>query len=198
MIFCSLPAATVLLFAVFHLLDLKVRVMTAFQTPNDRDSMIEEFNNPTSGPIILIMTYVLGSTGLNLQKDCRRIHLIEIASNLGSLGQSLGRVRRFGNPYGVIYLYEYYVEGTFDDRNVWKAIEKAVPQAMAELNRQIFKGDNDEGTGAVDLGDWTLIDKKLMKVEDVDLAEGQEVVILTAHELLREILMMAKGEQVSL
>ena len=64
------------------------------------------------------MTYVLDSTGLNLQKHCRRIHLIEIASNLGSLGQSLGRVRRLDNSYDVIYLYEYYVKGIFDDRSV--------------------------------------------------------------------------------
>ena len=44
----------------------------------------------------------------------------------------------------------------------------------------------------MDLGEWTLIDGKLIKVDEVDLIEGQEVIVLTAHELLREILRMVK------
>ncbi|KAL9065324.1 MAG: hypothetical protein Q9161_008311 [Pseudevernia consocians] len=98
----------------------------------------------------------------------------------------------------VIYLYEYFVEGTFDDRNVWRSIEKAVLQVMAELNRQIFKDDSDEGIDSVGLEEWTLIDGKLIKVEEMNLDEEQKVIILIAHELLREILMMIKGEQVRL
>ena len=57
---------------------------------------------------------------------------------------------------------------------------------MAELNRQIFKGDSDEGIGSVDLEEWTLIDEKLVKIEEVDLDEGQKVIIMIAHELLRD------------
>ena len=69
---------------------------------------------------------------------------------------------------------------------------------MTELNRQIFKNNNDERIDAVDLEDWTLIDNKLIKVKNVDLAKKQKVIILTTHELLREILIMTKSEQVSL
>ena len=118
MIFYSLSAATVLLFAVFRLLDLKIKVITTFQTSNNRDNIIQKFNDSTSEAIILIMIYVLNLTNLNLQKHCRRIHLIEIVSNLGSLKQSLDRVRRLDNLYNVIYLYEYYMKETFDDRSV--------------------------------------------------------------------------------
>lgn len=176
--------------------------MTAFQTSHERDTMIEEFNDPSNKAIVFIITYVLGATGLNLQKDCRRIHMIEVASNLGIFAQALGRLRRFGNPFAIVFLYEYYVEGTFDDRNVWRPIEKAIPQAMAELNRQIFngavKGGKDEGTGSVDLGNWIMVDGKLKRLDDLDLWEGQEVHILSPHEVLREILIMAKGERVQL
>ncbi len=33
---------------------------------------------------------------------------------------------------GLVYFYEYYVEGTFDDKSVWRNREKAEPQAMAK------------------------------------------------------------------
>lgn len=43
---------------------------------------------------------------------------IESGHSLGVLARAPGRVRRLGNPSDVVYLYEYYVEGTFDNRSV--------------------------------------------------------------------------------
>ena len=34
----------------------------------------------------------------------------------------------------VVYVYQYYLGGTFDDVIVRRNIEKAIPEAMAELN----------------------------------------------------------------
>ena len=68
--------------------------------------------------------------------------MLEGAAKQGTLAQAVGRAGRFGYPSPVVYLYEYYVQGTFDDKNVWCNIEKAVPQAMAEFNRQIFNNGN--------------------------------------------------------
>ena len=47
----------------------------------------------------------------------------------------------------VVFVYQYYIGGTFDDVIVRRNIEKAMPEAMAELNRRIFK-EGDEDTQA--------------------------------------------------
>lgn len=141
------------------------------------------------------MTYAVGSTGLNMQRKCRRVHVIEAAHNLGVLTQALGRVRRLGNPSEVVYLYEYYVENTFDDKSVWRNIEKFIPEAMATLNMAIFKG-LDESMGELDVGDWTVQNGELMRCEEV--MADKEIEPLSAHDLLRHILMAAKGEKITL
>ena len=122
---------------------------------NERDCIIEDFNNEDEKSMVCLMTYAVGSTGLNMQHRCRRVHVIEAAHNLGVLTQALGCVRRLGNPSYVVYLYEYYVENTFDDRSVWKNIEKFVPEAMATLKQTIFNG-GDDSTGELDVGGYTV------------------------------------------
>lgn len=182
------------------MLQIEVVTITAFQKGDERDRIIDAFNDHDKKAMICIMTYAIGSTGLNMQKRCRRVHVVESAHNLGVLQQALGRARRLGNPFDVVYLYEYFVENTFDDRAVWKNIEKAVPEAMAHLNLQIFHG-GDDSEGEFDIGDWVIENGELVRLEDsnIDTDEDDEVVEpLTAHELLRHILMAAKGEKVKL
>ena len=66
---------------------------------------------------------------------------------------------------------------------------------MATLNRTVFNG-GDESTGELDIGDWTVHNGALEKCEDVT---GDEVIEpLSARNLLRYILMAAKGEQMTL
>ncbi len=55
----------------------------------------------------------------------------------------------------MVWLYEYFVDDSFDSRTIWRNIEKAVSRAMAEINKQVFNGGNDDGDdNTVDLGDW--------------------------------------------
>ncbi len=76
---------------------------------------------------------------------------------------------------------------------------------MAHLNQQIFHG-NDESEGELDIGDWIIEYGELVRLEnpmqDVRDDEGNLlrnfVEPLTAHELLRHILMATKGEKVRL
>lgn len=46
--------------------------------------------------------------------------MIESAHNLGAqaqaLGRALGRALRVGNPSSVVWLYEYFVDDSFDSR----------------------------------------------------------------------------------
>ncbi len=71
---------------------------------------------------------------------------------------------------------------------------------MAELNRQIFhNADNDPNAAIdVDLGNWVVIDGKLKKLSEMDLLPDEKREVLTAHEMLRHILLQAKGERIDL
>lgn len=193
-IFCQLPAVVTFIITTARLLEIEVITLASFQIMEQRDTIIDTFNESLNRPMILIMTYAVGSTGLNLQKDCKRVHCLKGANNLGILSQSLGRVRRLGNPNDIVYIYEYFVKGTFDDRNVWRNIEKVVPQAIAELNRQIFYGEDEDEVGDVDLGNWVMIDGKLTRHDTIDPIDGVTLDILTPHELLKYLLLQAKGE----
>ena len=62
------------------------------------------------------MTYAVAGIGHNIQEDCRRLHAIEIGHNLSVLAQALGRILRLGNPADVVYLFEYMMMKTFDDK----------------------------------------------------------------------------------
>lgn len=143
---------TVLLYAVFKLLRINDVTFTAFQKPDERNRVIDQFNGDEEEAMVLIMTYAVGSIGLNLQYRCWNAHVVESAHNLGTLGQAVGRARRLGNPSPVVHLYECYVAGTFDDKMVWQIIENAIPEAMAQLNRSIFRGEDE--TGYVNIGEW--------------------------------------------
>ncbi len=82
-------------------------VITAFTAYDDRAQ-------------VLITTFAVGSTGPNIQQKCWRVHMIESAHNLGAqaqaLGRALGRALRVGNPSSVVWLYEYFVDDSFDSR----------------------------------------------------------------------------------
>lgn len=42
---------------------------------------------------------------------------------------------------------------------MWHNTDKAIPEAMAELNRQIFSGHENDGDGVIDLdlGNWLVV-----------------------------------------
>ncbi|KAL8651507.1 MAG: hypothetical protein Q9210_003210 [Variospora velana] len=124
LIVCQLPAVSVYLLEVLKILGIKAEAYAAFQSMEEKQSIIDRFNTPGSGLRVLIIPYALAGFGLNLQKDCWRIHAIECAWNLAALEQAIGRVRRLGNPQPIVYVYEYIVPDTFDDKAVQRNVEK--------------------------------------------------------------------------
>lgn len=196
LIFCQLPATTVLILAVLRLLHIDVVTLGAFQKPEEREAVIAAFTERDDCAHVLVSTYAVAAVGLNLQPKCWRVHLIESAHNLGTQTQALGRAVRVGNPSPVVWLYEYYVENTFDSLTIWRNIEKAIPQAMAEINRVVFAGEEGSSDDSVDLGDWVFKGGEMVKLDEVSWEEGEKPHILSAHDVLRYILLKAKGEEI--
>ena len=182
------------------LIGIKAVVMAAHQSAEERDRYKDLFNHSEDEAMVLIIPFAVGATGLNLQERCHHVHIIESAHNDSTLAQGIGRTRRLGNPNSVVYVYQYYIGGTFDDMIVRRNIEKAIPEAMAELNRQVFKGGDDDTHASIDIGDWCLVNGHLVSLEDVEdiMVEGEEPVVLSAHEVLTHILTGMKGQHITL
>lgn len=77
-IFCQIPAVTVLLWTVYHLLGLRVAVITSFQSNEQRQGTIDEFNRHGYGLWILILrTHSLDSvtTSKKIAGGCMPLRL---------------------------------------------------------------------------------------------------------------------------
>lgn len=82
------------------------------------------------------------------------------------------------------------VMDTFDDEVIKRNILKAVQQAMAELNRNVFSSIEDnaetETSNTIDIGNWVLVNGQLERLEDVTENLGGDPLILTPTEVIRQ------------
>lgn len=195
LIFCQIPGVANFLLAVLDILNINAASLDSFQDQFARQAIVDEFNTAGSKLRILIVPYPLAGFGLNLQKDCWACHAIETAWNLANLEQVVGRIRRFKNPKKVVYLYGYMIPDTYDDRAVKRDIEKALPQAIAQPDRQIFTSSAKaaDGSGTADICDWVMKDGQLWRSEEAMKRFGP-CPVLSHEELLREILKGAKSQ----
>lgn len=98
------------------MLKIDARLVTADMKPKGREDTSDAFTQDRKKCMALVASYSVGSIGLNWQHLCHRVHLIHSPSSEPGGVQAIGRVRRFGNPSEVVYVYEYYGKDFFDDR----------------------------------------------------------------------------------
>lgn len=107
----------------------------------------------------------------------------------------IGRVRRIACCSDVVRVYEYHVAGAFDNRQVTKAIHKALPEAIAQLNSDLLQFDR--ATESIDIGEWVIYNGQLRRVEDVRPVALKRLSILSPIQFLRQLLLEARGEIVT-
>lgn len=172
-------------------------MLAAFQNHAEREHVIESFTTNITSSMVIVGTYACASTGLDLQTRCWRVHLFELAHNTGISAQAIGRVRRLGNPSEVVFVYEYSVKDSFNEKQVMSNIEKAIPGAMAILNKRMFYNyDDEDDEEDVDLDDWILRDGRLILAQEVDY-QKLGLKILSAEELITFILKRERGTSLS-
>jgi SNF2 family DNA or RNA helicase len=79
-----------------------VFVMKKELNPNQRGHLVKDFSDSVNG--VLLMTYELGSKGLNLQ-TASVVMLVDQCWNSSATTQSIGRIFRYGQIHNVIYIY---------------------------------------------------------------------------------------------
>ena len=76
LIFCALPAIMIQMLDILQALRIPVTIISADITTDQRNEIVQRFNE-TKAPQVLVLSYRISSTGLNLQKRCHFIALVD-------------------------------------------------------------------------------------------------------------------------
>lgn len=95
----------------------------------------------------MILTFKVSSCGLNLQKKSWNSTFIDPPPNVPIGLQAVGRQHRIGCPSSTVFVWEFYLRKSFNDRHLANNLRKALPSMMAELTGTIFLG---EGLGVME------------------------------------------------
>lgn len=79
---------------VLNLALIGTRTMHAKLKDTGRKALVDEFNNPTSQLKVLIITYDIGSVGLNLHQACNLVVLSAPGKSWSAEAQAFGRCMR--------------------------------------------------------------------------------------------------------
>jgi len=83
----------------------RVETIHSDQTTRERESIIDEFNDPDSDLRILLGTSRLIGQGLNVQHSCHVLVILEPQTNLSLTQQIIGRIYRLGQTaHQTIYI----------------------------------------------------------------------------------------------
>ncbi|EZF35706.1 hypothetical protein H109_04009 [Trichophyton interdigitale MR816] len=191
LIFVTMPAQVLWLESVLQLLDLDAHSYRAGLNVQDRQILADTFHRSPDKCYILITSFWVCCTGLNLQGHCRNLVFWDSAP-ISVEQQALGRLKRVGATK-TIRLFRLYVENTFSTVQNMKYINKAIPGLMAQLNMEVFGNNNDDGP--VCLGDWVVHEGQLVRANDPSVA-GLHLKILDGEQLLTCILMVLQGKAI--
>jgi hypothetical protein len=191
-VWCLFPAQQVFVAAALCLANIDAQVFHAGLTPTERANLVREFNESKDTCMVLVCSYSVNSSGLNLQHLCRNVHLFDTPISEAIKRQAIGRTWRLGQVDFVL-VYDYNVPDSFNTRQVSNAAEKAIPGLIAELNQGLFQMNHIDD-GKIVLGNWG----RTVTGEVRHFADGEEVPedvdLLDLGVVMHEIMKVMKGE----
>lgn len=198
-VFCSIPANQLLVYAVLQALRVSALLYTSNLSIEDRAAAVLKFTQKPNEAMVFIASYFVGSTGLNLYPLCYHILLFDSAHNEGAQRQALGRAQRIGQTE-TVEVFEINNVNTFQNRIIRNSIEKALPGTIAELDIDISLKPPSKSTGLqkedsqLDIGTWFVVDDELVQAPDprVDSLPAEQA--LSPEQLVRFLLRTKRGE----
>lgn len=143
LVFCSFPADLVSVFALLRSFNIEAQVLHAKMSPAERESLIKQFTTANDECPVLITTFALNSSGLNLQTLCRNLHMLDTPTSESTSAQAIGRLWRLGQQK-IVKVYEYHVPDTFSSRQVLRNAAKAIPGLVAQLDKALYCINTDD------------------------------------------------------
>jgi hypothetical protein len=115
---------------------------------------------------VFIGSWHVGSTGLNLQKQCNHSVEWDAPPSIGAMIQARSRSRRIGQSLAVENL-EVMVENSFQNRIMRTTIMKSLPGVMAHLTINVGEVNDSFATGNddddIEIGERFLVDGELIQ-----------------------------------
>ncbi|PWY66464.1 putative DNA repair helicase rad5,16, partial [Aspergillus heteromorphus CBS 117.55] len=142
-------------------------VIHAGLTARERSIIVKSFTRDPDKCMVLVMSYLVSSAGLNLQNLCRNLHLFSPATSKAVKDQSVGRALRVGQTR-TVFVYEYCVPKTFNVYLAERSMQKALPGLVTMMCTGLAPAlDNSEAGFSVE--GWVIRDGEL-----VALGNGEE------------------------
>ncbi|EGD97711.1 hypothetical protein TESG_05112 [Trichophyton tonsurans CBS 112818] len=193
-IWCLFPAEQVLVLTVLQLVGIDAKILSADLSVSEREHLVQAFTTDPERVMVLVCSYNVSSTGLNLQKLCRNVVIFSPPTSKASQDQAIGRVKRLGQTH-VVHVYEIRVRDSFNIRQVITNITKAVPALVADLNSRIFHIEEADMGGTIDLGEWAkLPNGRLVKRGEQEENDIPDDMWLQGDYVVTEILRTMQGE----
>ncbi|GAB1309796.1 hypothetical protein MFIFM68171_00006 [Madurella fahalii] len=123
--------------ALLDKLSFSVASIRASHTSNERERIVELFNNPASNMDCLVLNMSLSSAGLNLHKCCCRGIILQYPWNWPTIHQTIGRISRIGGKKIVDWVI-LHVTGTMYDVMEDKINRKYCEQLRLEARIPAF------------------------------------------------------------
>ena len=171
-IWCSIPANQLLLYACLQALKVDTATYTSKLSQAERTGLVNSFVNEPQASHVFIGGFNVGSVGSNLQLLCNHCLDFDAAPNKGAQDQAIGRLRRL-NQLLSVERFELSVEGSFQSRQIQNSIMKAIPGAMAELTLNVNEVENtmdEAGEKEFSIGEWYLVENELVQAPDPRVA----------------------------
>ena len=122
-IFTDWPATGWLVELILMLLQFQVISIRAAQTHAERDLSVLMFNDPESQVQVLVTSFRIASTALNLHKACSDVIFVEQPPNSQTANQAMGRINRLGQKRACTVL-SIAVDHTYDQAIAANATKK--------------------------------------------------------------------------
>lgn len=120
------------------LLNLNPSQLQADLTAKERDSLLTDFHESRDKIPILICSYFVGYTSINMHGHCRTIIEVEPPPSEGVRRQVLGRVQRTGQTKWIRHI-SLLVQDSFNTAQVVTSL-LSLPALMIQLNLEVWGG----------------------------------------------------------
>jgi hypothetical protein len=149
-----------------------------------REEIFQDFHLNANGFKILIASFMVSPSGLDLHGHCRNIIEYDPAPDEATRIQIFGRVQHDGQKRWIRHII-LIAEGSFDDKRVAVAMLQNLPGLLTQLNLEVWGGGGDREK-EIALGNWVLHDGRLRKEDDI-VVQGLGLEPLSPKELLLAI-----------
>jgi hypothetical protein len=191
LIWASLPANQLLLYACMQALKIDAICYTSELDRDQREKAVGEFTKNPNSAMVFIGGFFVGAAGLNLQGLCSIMIFFDSAPNKGIADQAVARLRRL-NQQSTVMKLELSVEGAFQDRIIQKNLRRAMTGILAEVDTNT--GDaTEDGKAVYNIGEWYWVAEQLVEAGDPRLEGLKGLRRLTPRQLSQAILLSEAG-----